>query len=361
MFSPHPRKAKPAFIRGFTPGFTLVELLVVIGIIAILIGVLLPALSKARARAQTVACASNLRQIFLACKNYQTEAKDSYPWGFVFNKQNAVGRPVGSDTSYITWFSSCDKYMTAKAPINILLDFNTGIIDGATKRKFSSAFRCPSVSSEFRQQVTYYANTLVMPIAPLELNPANLCSDGSPAIGPARSSQLYPDTAVFWDTPCWSDAQSEVPSMFWVGPPDTASGAVLPGSYVDGGQIHTPNKPQWRYRSPNNDPMESDPEPLNKPSNPIWWAPDSELVNAGIGARSWNADFGGGSVFTYTIGGPRWRHNNNDTVNVCFSDGSVRSLMLGKGLLPGAGQPSQKSDFLRRYLMIKWPNNKKPL
>ena len=70
----HPARRR----AGFTSGFTLVELLVVIGIIAILIAILMPALTKAREQAYRTQCASNMRQIMLACMMYSNDNKQGY-------------------------------------------------------------------------------------------------------------------------------------------------------------------------------------------------------------------------------------------------------------------------------------------
>lgn len=60
-------------------GFTLIELLVVIAIIAILAAILFPVFAKAREKARTSSCSSNLKQLQLGILQYTQDYDETFP------------------------------------------------------------------------------------------------------------------------------------------------------------------------------------------------------------------------------------------------------------------------------------------
>jgi prepilin-type N-terminal cleavage/methylation domain-containing protein/prepilin-type processing-associated H-X9-DG protein len=118
--------------RSHSSGFTLVELLVVIGIIAVLISILLPTLARARAAANTVKCAANLRAIGQGIAIYVANNRGTLPNAYIYDGMtiiNGTQLPAAATSGYVHW--SYHLYGSA----------------GGTRAIAPEAFACPELDN----------------------------------------------------------------------------------------------------------------------------------------------------------------------------------------------------------------------
>ncbi|MDO4585603.1 MAG: DUF1559 domain-containing protein, partial [Planctomycetia bacterium] len=127
--------------RSQVAGFTLVELLVVIAIIGMLVGLLLPAVQQAREAARTMQCNNQLRQLGLACLNYETTHQrfPSGGWYYFW-----VGDPDRSGVKQPgSWCFSLLPYLEQNALAQMGMDGDPDNVSDTQKKGALEVIRTP--------------------------------------------------------------------------------------------------------------------------------------------------------------------------------------------------------------------------
>ena len=213
--------SRHASLRGRSRGFTLVELLVVIAIIGILVALLLPAVQKARSAAQRLQCINNVRQLGLACLNFEA-ANRAFPTagGAVAQFSNPADQQSAAyGYESASWMYQILPYVEEQALFDLRKgdgQSNVGFVDTGLAEAPVSTYNCPSRNSRFATiGVDVYA------------------------LGD------YAGVMASWNDPDWEGFEWQDTRP----PRDTEEEAVWTGILVKGGQVNKSARPPqvWKF------------------------------------------------------------------------------------------------------------------
>lgn len=125
--------------------FTLIELLVVIAVIAILAAILFPVFAKAREKARSTSCSSNVKQIMVAVRSYAIDFDSRLPPGAMPYVTSGTTGPILKSPTF-SWMDVIHPYMKS-AQLFICPSKSQSTITsyGWNYRNFGDQMRSPGV------------------------------------------------------------------------------------------------------------------------------------------------------------------------------------------------------------------------